>query len=62
MRKLPNLAEASDQEVVAWAHEGDEDAYRENARLARWCCGLTLHDDLPGIESRLSAGCATAMP
>ena len=32
MRKLPNLSEASDQEVVARAREGDEDAYREMVR------------------------------
>ena len=32
MTKLPNLSEASDQEVVAWAREGDEDAYREMLR------------------------------
>jgi len=32
MGKLANLCEASDQEVVAWAREGDEDAYREMLR------------------------------
>jgi len=32
MSKLPNLADASDQDVVAWAREGDEDAYREMMR------------------------------
>ena len=32
MIKLPNLSEASDQEVVAWAREGDEDAYHEMVR------------------------------
>ncbi len=32
MSKLPNLSEASGQEVVAWAREGDEDAYREMVR------------------------------
>ena len=32
MSKLPNLPDASDQEVVTRAREGDEDAYREMVR------------------------------
>jgi RNA polymerase sigma-70 factor (ECF subfamily) len=32
MSKLPNLPDASDQEVVTRAREGDEDAYREMLR------------------------------
>jgi RNA polymerase sigma-70 factor (ECF subfamily) len=32
MSKLANLSEASDQEVVSRAREGDEDAYREMLR------------------------------
>jgi RNA polymerase sigma-70 factor (ECF subfamily) len=32
MSKLANISEASDQEVVTWAREGDEDAYREMLR------------------------------
>jgi RNA polymerase sigma-70 factor (ECF subfamily) len=32
MSKLANLSEASDPEVVAWAREGDEDAYHEMVR------------------------------
>jgi len=32
MSKLLDLSEASDQDVVTWAREGDEDAYREMLR------------------------------
>jgi RNA polymerase sigma-70 factor (ECF subfamily) len=32
MSKLANISEASDQEVVTWAREGDEHAYREMVR------------------------------
>ena len=32
MSKLANISDASDQEVVTWAREGDEDAYREMLR------------------------------
>ena len=30
--EVAKLAEASDHDVVAWAREGDEDAYREMVR------------------------------
>ena len=32
MSKLPDLSDASDQDVVAWAREGDQNAYREMER------------------------------
>jgi DNA-directed RNA polymerase specialized sigma subunit len=32
MSKLANISEASDQEVVTWAREGDEHAYRKMVR------------------------------
>ena len=32
MSKLADLSDASDQDVVAWAREGDENAYREMLR------------------------------
>ena len=32
MSKLASLSAASDHDVVAWAREGDEDAYREMVR------------------------------
>jgi len=35
MSKLANISEVSDQDVVAWAREGDEDAYREMLRRVR---------------------------
>jgi hypothetical protein len=45
MSKPPNLSDASDQDVVARAREGDEDAYREMLRR---------FGDAAGIEGRRS--------
>jgi len=36
MSKLANISEASDPDVVAWAREGDEDAYRELCANGMW--------------------------
>ena len=45
MSKLANISEASDQDVVAWACEGDEDAYREMVRRY----GQPVYDLIFGI-------------